>query len=58
MSEGDQCEATEIKVEALQGDTYQVVQIYTETYDADVLFQGSLSDCEAFIRLREGGYLR
>jgi hypothetical protein len=36
----------------LINDTYQVIDI--ETYEQ--FHQGSLSDCEAWIRLQEGGY--
>jgi len=46
-------------VEHLINDTYQV---YSHADDAEfdewkVEFQGSLSDCEAWIRLKIGGYL-
>jgi hypothetical protein len=37
----------------LQDDVYQVVDVKTH----ETVFQGSLSDCEAWIRLKEGGYL-
>ena len=52
-----------IKVRHLQDDKYQVVElvpIYDECHeyeDETTLYQGSLSDCEAFIRLRENGYM-
>lgn len=47
------------KVQNLQDNTYQV---YSYPDDADFedytcVYQGSLSDCEAFIRLTEQGYM-
>lgn len=54
------------KVEPLMDTTYQVVE-YSDCYvdennryayeNITVMFQGSLTDCEAWIRLTEGGYL-
>lgn len=43
-----------MKVINLINSTYQVVN--SEDY-YEVYYQGSLSDCEAFIRLRNNGYL-
>lgn len=40
------------KVWLLKDSTYQVVD-----EDNNLMFQGSLSDCEAWIRLTIGGYL-
>lgn len=40
------------KVRWLIDDTYQVIDSY-----GDSVYQGSLADCEAYIRLKEGGYL-
>ncbi len=54
---------TTIKVRHLSDNTYQVVRLTSSdddcyTYeDEEVLHQGSLTDCEAFIRLTENGYL-
>lgn len=45
---------SKMKVTHLKDSTYQVVESYLQD---NILFQGSLSDCEAFIRLTEGGYL-
>lgn len=55
------------KVINLQGDTYQVIEtkvidrgsdwMRVESSEGEVRHQGSLTDCEAFIRLKEGGYL-
>lgn len=49
----------EYKVELLQDNTYQVcvyIQVYEEI-ERETKFQGSLADCEAWIRLTEGGYM-
>ena len=55
-----------IKVRNLQDDTYQVVNVenlqsysdlYSDVIEETVMFQGSLADCEALIRLEEKGYL-
>lgn len=51
------------RVEFLSNSTYQVLEIdykpeyYPEQVNWNVVFQGNLSDCEAFIRLKENGYL-
>ena len=49
------------KVECLQDETYQVLaKQYDDDGDDwywDCVHQGNLSDCEAYIRLSEGGYL-
>ena len=42
---------TMYKVEHLQNNIYQVIQ-----HDL-VVFQGKLAECEAYIRLHEGGYM-
>jgi len=48
------------KVRLFIDNTYEVILI-DESDDDDAqdisMFQGSLSDCEAWIRLKEGGYL-
>ncbi len=47
-------------VQLFQDDTYQVLEITEGEYDTDnyeVVYQGSLADCEAYIRLKEGGYM-
>ena len=47
------------RVEHLQNNTYQVAEDYeyskaeVDSYMMPVVFQGSLSDCEAFIRLKQ-----
>lgn len=48
-----------MKVILLKDNTYQVVKLFENipNYECPVLYQGSLSDCEAFIRLTENGYL-
>lgn len=48
-----------MKVISLINDTYQVIKLEDGVcnYECQVLYQGSLSDCEAFIRLTNGGYL-
>jgi hypothetical protein len=49
----------EYKVENLIDRTYQVV-VYVQRYDEverEIKYQGSLADCEAWIRLTEGGYM-
>lgn len=61
----------EYKVRFFQDDTYEVLEIVTtygrrtSGYDSDPniveenkVYQGRLSDCESYIRLREGGYMR
>ena len=61
---------TEYKVRFLQDDIYEVVEIVTtyrertsaydsepNTVEENKVYQGGLSDCEAYIRLREGGYM-
>lgn len=45
-----------IKVEWLEDETYQVIVI-EEDGGVYVAYQGSLADCEAYIRLKEGGYM-
>ena len=49
------------RVENLQDDTYQVLQSTREysyeDFDVEVVFQGSLTDCDAYIRLHENGYM-
>jgi len=41
------------RVEWYMDNTYRVIEIETE----QTVFKGSLSDCEAFIRLTEKGYM-
>jgi hypothetical protein len=52
---------TELKVRNLISYTYQVVMFYLdgdgERDDEETLYQGSLSDCEAYIRLKESDLL-
>lgn len=56
------------KVELLSGSTYQVIELnvliqgqswdgYDDYHDDVSVFQGSLADCEAYIRLKEAGYI-
>jgi len=49
------------RVENLEDDVWQVIEYYlnqdTCEYEFTVYYQGSLSDCEAYIRLEENGYL-
>jgi len=54
---------TELKVRHLSDDVYQVVELllsnedYFEYEDDCTLYQGSLSDCEAYIRLKNSNLL-
>jgi len=41
------------RVEFYMDNTYLVINNDNDT----VVYQGSLSDCESYIRLREGGYI-
>jgi hypothetical protein len=59
------CPDKEIKVELYRDNTYRVIEksyahqigsMMCETFE-DILFQGYLADCEAFIRLREKGQI-
>ena len=47
------------KVESLKDETYQVYKYPddVEHREFDVVFQGSLSECEAYISLDKQGYL-
>ncbi len=47
------------KVIHLIDNVYQVVEMEKKDseYDFNVVFQGSLADCEAFIRLNKEGYM-
>lgn len=48
------------KVSFYQDNTYEVLEWKTYSADEDgyeSVFQGSLADCEAYIRLHEGGYM-
>ena len=58
------------KVRFFQDNTYEVIEITTtqgkriSAYESEndnieeyKVYQGSLSDCEAYIRLHEGGYM-
>lgn len=60
----------EYKVRFFQDDTYEVIEIITtygerisaydsepDTVEENKVYQGSLADCEAYIRLHEGGYM-
>jgi len=55
--------ATELKVRHLMDNTYQVVEFslsYDDYYkyeDEIVLHQGSIADCEAYVRLRNSDLL-
>jgi len=50
---------TRYKVRHLKDKTYQVIDTECESdnFFHSVMYQGSLSDCEAWIRLNDGGYL-
>jgi hypothetical protein len=54
---------SELKVEHLEDDTYQVVFVdfvYNAVHEGhyeEMLFQGSLSDCAAYIQLKEKEYI-
>jgi len=50
---------TRYKVRNLKDRTYQVIDTEADSDDffSTIMFQGDLSDCEAWIRLNEGGYL-
>lgn len=55
------------KIEFMKDYTYEVIEVTPEYYSGEYgdsapttessVFQGSLSDCEAYIRLHEGGYM-
>lgn len=45
------------KVRYFQDNTYEVYGRNDDEESLYSFFQGSLSDCEAWIRLKEGGYL-
>lgn len=60
----------EYKVRFFQDNTYEVIEIVTtygertsvydsepDTVEENKVYQGGLADCEAYIRLREGGYM-
>jgi hypothetical protein len=54
----------EFKVRFMMNDTYEVLKMYkSEDYgeyeydDSESVFQGSLADCEAYLRLTESGYM-
>jgi hypothetical protein len=47
----------EYKVRLVQDDTYEVYSYGEETSEDISHFQGSLADCEAWIRLTEAGRL-
>lgn len=60
----------EYKVRFFQDNTYEVIEIVTiygertSAYDSEPntvkenkVYQGGLADCEAYIRLHEGGYM-
>ena len=52
---------SKLKVRHLSDDIYQVVEFYLsdddEYEDESVLHQGSIADCEAYIRLRNSDLL-
>jgi hypothetical protein len=43
----------EYRVEWVKDDFYKVI----ETDTGETVHRGSLADCEAYIRLKEGGYM-
>jgi hypothetical protein len=48
------------KVKFYQNNNYEVLELIQGAYNEehwDSVFQGSLSDCEAYIRLHEKGYM-
>lgn len=45
------------KVEFMKDYTYEVFEYDYEGNNRESVFQGSISDCEAYIRLYEGGYM-
>jgi len=45
------------RVQFYQDGIYEVIRITGDDYAEESVFQGSLSDCEAFIRLNEAGYM-
>ena len=48
------------KVVFYQNDTYEVLEwkaYFNEPSAWESVFQGRLADCEAYIRLHEGGYM-
>lgn len=52
---------SDYKVRWYSDDEYQVTKpVYGDEYyygeGEETIFKGSLSDCESFIRLKEGGY--
>jgi hypothetical protein len=60
----------EYKVRFFQDKTYEVIEIIkidgerassddseSDTVEENKVYQGCLSDCEAYIRLHEGGYM-
>lgn len=54
----DICIMKHIKIKHLEDDVYQVWILNEDTDEYDTcVFQGNLSDCEAFINLKEKGYM-
>jgi hypothetical protein len=49
-------EKTNYKVRLMMDNAYEVMIIYKD-YSEEKVYQGSLADCEAYIRLRENGYM-
>lgn len=47
------------KVEFYKDNTYEVLErlVLNEYVSWEKVYQGSLADCEAYIRLHEGGYM-
>lgn len=54
---------TVLKIKHSTDDIYQVIELslsddeYYDYEDESTLYQGSISDCEAYIRAKENGYL-
>jgi len=60
MNKNKLMEDTIFKVQCYKDDIYQVLEVIKDSKPYDIyepVFNGSLSDCEAYIRLREGGYM-
>jgi hypothetical protein len=55
--------SVDYRVRNMQDDTWQVVRrdfAYDGVHDGyyeEIEYQGSLADCEAYIKLKEGGYM-
>jgi len=44
-------------IELYPNEEYDVNDLDSEEFSEECVYSGSLSDCEAFIRLSEGGYM-